>query len=82
MEKLHAALNRIAINYIWFDSDPDVILADPIHTIPKSAEHIARVYADWIESHKTSLHTELASECLWPKVKALASPVLPDTNVK
>jgi hypothetical protein len=82
MEKMHAAIDRIGINYIWFDSDPDVILADPIHTFPKSAEHIARVYADWIESHKTSLHTELASECLWPKVRALASPVLPDTNVK
>jgi hypothetical protein len=82
MEKMHAAIDRIAINYIWFDSDPEVILGDPIHTIPKSAEHIARVYADWIESHKTSLHTEVASECLSPRVKALTSPLLPDANVK
>ena len=73
MEKLHAAVNRIAINYIWFDSDPDVILADPIHSTPKSAEHIARVYADWIERHRSLLHPELASECQWPSGEAPAA---------
>jgi hypothetical protein len=67
MSKLHATIDRIGINYIWFDNDPEVTLSDSMHSDPKSAEHIAQVYADWIESHRASLHTELASACPWPE---------------
>ena len=48
--KLRAAIDRMGINYIWFEDDPEVTLTDPIHTDTKSAEHIAKVYADWINN--------------------------------
>ena len=73
MAKLHATIDRIGINYIWFDNDPEVTLADPIHSDAKSAEHIARVYADWIEKHRSSLHSEVATECQWPRGGAPAA---------
>jgi len=69
MSKLHATIDRIGINYIWFDDDPEVTLADSMHSDPKSAEHIARVYADWIQAHRGSLHTELASQCPWSQME-------------
>ena len=67
MSKLHATIDRIGTNYIWFDNDPEVTLSDSMHSDPKSAEHMAQVYADWIEAHRASLHTELASACPWPE---------------
>jgi hypothetical protein len=70
MGKLHAAIDRIGINYIWFDNDPEIKLLDPIHSDTKSAEHIAHVYADWIEKNRSSLRSEPASECQWPRVGA------------
>ncbi len=73
MAKLRATIDRIGINYIWFDNDPEVTLTDPIHSDAKSAEHIARVYADWIEKHRSTLHPELASECDWPAVMSQTS---------
>ena len=73
MAKLHATIDRIGINYIWFDNDPEVMLADPIHSDAKSAEHIARVYADWIEKNRSSLHSEVATECQWPRGEAPAA---------
>ena len=68
--KIRAMIDRLGIDYIWFEDDPEVTLTDPIHSDGKSAEHIAKVYADWIEQHRSSLHSELASECLWPRVRA------------
>ena len=75
--KLRAAIDRMGINYIWFEDDPEVTLTDPIHTDTKSAEHIAKVYADWIEQHQSSLPRELASECHWPRVRARFSASTP-----
>jgi hypothetical protein len=68
--KMRAAIDRLGINYIWFEADPEVTLTDTIHSDGRSAEHIARVYANWIEQHRSSLHSELASECRWPRVKS------------
>jgi hypothetical protein len=73
MNKLHAAIDRIGINYIWFDNDPEIKLLDPIHSDTKSAEHIAHVYADWIEKNRSSLRSTPASECQWPRVEATTS---------
>ena len=73
MNKLHAAIDRIGINYIWFDNDPEIKLLDPIHSDTKSAEHIAHVYADWIEKNRSSLRSTPASECQWPRVEAPTS---------
>jgi hypothetical protein len=70
MAKLHAAIDRIGINYLWFDNDPEIKLLDPIHSDTKSAEHIAHVYADWIEKNRSSLRSEPAAECQWPRVGA------------
>jgi hypothetical protein len=72
MKKLHATIDRIGVNYIWYDDDPDVVLTDPIHSDAKSAEHIAHVYADWIEKHRSSLRSELASQCPWSRQKVSA----------
>jgi hypothetical protein len=61
MAKLHAAIDRIGVNYIWFDNDPEIKLLDPIHSDTKSVEHIAHVYG--IEKNRSSLCSEPASEC-------------------
>ena len=73
MTKLHAAIDRIGINYVWFDNDPDIKLLDPIHSDTKSAEHIAHVYADWIEKNRSLLRFEPATECQWPRGEAPAA---------
>jgi hypothetical protein len=65
MRKLHATIDRIGINYIWFDDDPEVTLTDTIHSDAKSAEHIAHVYAHWIVKHRSLLRSEPAPECWW-----------------
>jgi hypothetical protein len=70
LAKLHATIDRMGINYIWFANDSEVTLKDHIHSDAKSAEHIAHVYADWIEKHRSSLHTDLASKCRWPNEMA------------
>jgi len=71
--KMRATIDRLGISYIWFEADPEVTLTDPIHSDGRSAEHIAKVYADWIEKHRSSLPSELASESLWPRVRAATS---------
>jgi len=73
LAKLHTTIDRMGINYIWFEDDPEVVIGEneSIHSDAKSAGHIAHVYADWIVKHRSSLHTDLASKCRWP---ALAGP--------
>jgi hypothetical protein len=71
--KLRAAIDRMGIDYIWFEDDPEVTLTDPIHSDAKSAEHIVKVYANWIEEHRSSLPSELASDCRWSRVRARTS---------
>jgi hypothetical protein len=77
--QLHDSLERLKVNYVWFNDDPDVKMADNIHSTAESALRIAEVYADWIQAHAGELHRDLrhGSKCWWqtpPQIVSAMSP--------
>jgi hypothetical protein len=59
---LKSSLDRLKVDYIWFNDDPKIEMADNIHSTYESAKRIASIYADWVQAHSTELRANLKKD--------------------